>query len=113
MCGDEFNDRVLGGLFAATPPLEGLRMLIRWAATIDQAGRKRIPIADVCRAFFDAPAKRDVCVEVPSEALVDEQTSADIVGKPEASLYGARDASAKWQEGANTGMREWASISGR
>ena len=30
MVGKEFNDKVLDGLFAATPPFEALRMLISW-----------------------------------------------------------------------------------
>ena len=40
MIGKEFNDKVLDGLFAATPPLEALRMLISWAATVDVSRRK-------------------------------------------------------------------------
>lgn len=54
-------------------------------------------IADSSRAFFDAPARRDVCVELPEEALAGMETSVDTVDKMEASLYGARDASAYWQ----------------
>ena len=33
MVGEEFNDREIEGLFAATPPLEALRLLLSWAAT--------------------------------------------------------------------------------
>ena len=35
MVGKEFNDKVIGGLFAATPPLEALRLLLSWAATTE------------------------------------------------------------------------------
>ncbi len=50
--------------FAATPPLEALKILISMAA---QDKRKVIMIADVSRAFFEAAAEREVCVELPSE----------------------------------------------
>ena len=70
--GKEFNDREIEGLFAATPPLEALRLLLSWAATGGAApqgnttptGGRSILIADVSRAFFEAPARRDVCVEL-------------------------------------------------
>ena len=79
--GKEFNDKAIDGLFAATPPLEALRLLLSWAATVEGKGagsfagarrqerRKGIMIADVSRAFFEAPARRDVCVELPAEVL--------------------------------------------
>ena len=103
MVGKEFNDKVLDGLFAAPPPLEAPRMLISWAATVDvsppgvvdlEPEDKCILIADVSRAFFEAPAKRDICVELPEEALTGGETTQDTVGKLLASLYGTRDASA-------------------
>ena len=67
MVGKEFNDREVDGLFAATPPLESFRLLLSWAATADggplssvgeTGSAKSILIADVSRAFFEAPAKR-------------------------------------------------------
>ena len=116
MVGKEFNDYAVDGLFAATPPLEALRLLLSWAATSD-AGRstsvgvkgssKNMLIADVSRAFFEAPAKRDLCVELPEEALEGEETTTNTVGKLLASLYGTRDASANWQEEVIKCMREW------
>ena len=50
-------------------------------------------MTDVSRAFFEAPAKRDLCVELPEEALAAGETTQEIVGKLKASLYGTRDAS--------------------
>ena len=106
MVGKEFNDQATRGLFVATPPLEALRPLLSWATTSDGKGtvsaagargrgeRKGIIIADVSRAFFEAPARRVVCVEIPEEALVEEESTADVVGNLMASLYGTRDASA-------------------
>lgn len=60
--------------------------------------RKGLLIVDVSTAFFEAPAKRDVCVELPEEAPEKGETVLNTVGKLEASLYGARDASANWHE---------------
>ena len=68
MVGKEFNDHKIGGLFAATPPLEALRLLLSWAAascaspsgdTVKSSKERKIFIADVSRAFFEAPANRD------------------------------------------------------
>ena len=65
MVGKEFNIGELEGLFAATPPLEALRLILSWAATgvaglpdgfAQSRARKCIMIADVYRAFFEAPA---------------------------------------------------------
>ena len=38
MVGKEFNDKAIEGLFAATPPLEALRLLLSWAATMEEGG---------------------------------------------------------------------------
>ena len=123
MVGKEFNDREIDGLFAATPPLEALRLLLSWAATNPNTGsaagvgdrsvEKSVMIADVSRAFFEAPAKRDVCVELPAEALEGEEKPEDVVGKLLASLYGTRDASANWQEEVSKCMQKWGFIVGR
>ena len=51
-----------------------------------------IEIDDVSRAFFAAPAKRDVCVELPEEALSEEEKQMDLAGHLRMSLYGTRDA---------------------
>ena len=72
LVGREFNEGKDDTLYASTPPLEALRLLLSWAATTDggslstvgKAGNgKSILIADVSRAFFEAPAKRDIWVK--------------------------------------------------
>ena len=69
--GKEFRqDDGMPGLFAATPPLEGLRALLSEAATIGPED-KVMGIVDVSRAFFEAPVMMDVCVEL-SEDLIPE-----------------------------------------
>ena len=97
--GKEFNTGPMDGLFAATPPLEALRALVSEAATIeDEEEEKVIEIDDVSRAFFEAPAVRQVCVEIPSEAKTSEDEDEDMVGLLQMSLYGTRDAVNNWQE---------------
>ena len=122
MVGKEFNDRTIDGLFAATPPLEALRLILSWASTssITPAGdatqrekEKKVLIADVSRAFFEAPAKRDICVELPEEALSAGESVHDTVGKLLASLYGTRDASKNWQEEVAKCMASWGFITGK
>ena len=93
----EFNTGAQEGLFAATPPLEALRLLVSDAATTMGEGHKVVMLNDVARAFFEAPMKRCVCVELPAEALAEGESSADTVGYLQLSLYGTRDAAANFQ----------------
>ena len=70
LVGKEFNTEPMDGLFAGTPPLEAMRYIIHEAATArsgERLGSKVIMINDVARAFFEAPAVRNVCVEIPKE----------------------------------------------
>ena len=93
----EFNDGAQDGLFAATPPLEALRLLISDAATEGEHKMERVlMLNDVARAFFEAPMTRTVCVELPSEARVEGEEE-DMVGLLQLSLYGTRDAAANFQ----------------
>ena len=94
----EFNDGAQEGLFAGTPPLEALRLLLSDAATStkdNETGQKVIMLNDVARAFFEAPMTRTVCVELPEEARAKGED--DMVGLLKLSLYGTRDAAANFQ----------------
>ena len=67
------------GYSPSTPPLEALRFLISEAATV--RGRedwedKVTMVNDVARALFEAPMRRDICVELLAEAGEEE----DMVG---------------------------------
>jgi hypothetical protein len=95
----EFNDGEAAGLFAATPPLEALRLLLHDAATTG-SGRERqvVMINDVSRAFFEAPMQRDMCIELPEEDLTEEDRLNDMVGYLNQSLYGTRDAASNFQK---------------
>ena len=92
----EFNNGAQEGLFAATPPLEAVRLLLSQAATMRLQSRERqvVMINDIARAFFEAPVTRTVCVELPPEA----NAPGDCVGLLQLSLYGTRDAAANFQK---------------
>ncbi len=78
-------------LFAATPPIETLRFLTARCAQ-NQGGNQpwRMGVADVRRAYFYAPATRDIFIEIPAEDR--DANDGDVVGKLGLSLYGTRDA---------------------
>ena len=83
LVGKEFNDGQMGGLFAATPPLEALRFLVHEAATVranEEVGTKVIMLNDVAWAFFEAPATRDICIKIPKEDLSEGDRKHDKVG---------------------------------
>ena len=103
----EFADSDGDGLFAATPPLETLRVLISEAATIELGKHEKvIMIADISRAFFEVPVIRDICVELPEEAKDEQDKGRDDVGKLRLSLYGTRDAAANSQRTVREFMEE-------
>ena len=97
----EFNSGVeMEGLFAGTPPLEAVKVMVSEAATVEEKtiGGKTMVIADVSRAFFETVAIRSVCVELVAEDRTEEDEKADNVGWLQLSMYGARDAARNWQE---------------
>ena len=55
-------------------------------------------INDVARAFFEAPAMRNVCVEILPEDLTEADRRHDRVGHLRMSMYGTIDAAMNWQE---------------
>ena len=59
---------------------------------------------DVARAYFEAPVKRDICIELPEEDWVPDNVSKDLVGRLNKSLYGTRDAAANFQDEVNMSM---------
>ena len=74
-------------------------MIISHAATIEKGGHeeKVVMINDVARAFFEAPMRRELCVELPNEARLEGIERREAVGLLELSLYGTRDAAANFQ----------------
>ena len=88
-------------LFAATPNVEAMRLLLA-----DAAGRCkpkaqppqeiRTMIIDIRRAYFHAKAQREVYVKLPPEDPRGDDPS--VCGLLNQSLYGTRDAGANWHE---------------
>ena len=115
LVGKEFNTGEMDGIFAGTPPLEAMRCLIHEAATVRGTGDydKVVMVNDVARAFFEAPAVRQVCVELPEEDLTQADRVADNVGNLRMSLYGTRDAAMNWQEEVAREMNKWGFRKGR
>ena len=66
---------------------------------------KAIMINDVARAFFEAPVKRSICIELPDEDLEEGEQQEDVVGLLQMSLYGTRDAAANFQNEVKIFMR--------
>ena len=95
--GKEFNTSKNHELFAATPPLEALRMLVSDLCTVTrQSDRsRRMMVCDVSRAFFYAPIETLIYVELPEE---DREPGKDEVAELNFSLYGTRQAAANWHK---------------
>ena len=83
-------------MYAATPPLKALRLIISHAATYQDSGPQRvIVINDVRRAYSYAKINRDVDIELPKE---DPKYGTGLPSKLKLCLYGTRDAAKGWQE---------------
>ena len=97
----EFNTQKVNGLYASTPPLEALKLLISDAATRtsdtfkEEEEEKVIMVNDVARAYFEAKVERTIAIELPDE---DKAEGQDMVGILEKSLYGTRDAALNFQK---------------
>ena len=80
-------------LYAATPPLEALKTILALAAK----GKKGtgIMVNDVKRAYFYAPATREIYVELCEEDR--EPGDEEMCGILNYSMYGTRDAAQNWQ----------------
>ena len=99
LVGREYNTYKDDSLYAETPPLEALRMILSHAATVrgnnPMAGYRELMINDVSRAYFYAPATRSLFVELPEEDLEAKHYE---VGRLNVCLYGTRDAAKEWQQ---------------
>ena len=96
----EINRSPSDEMFAATPPLEAKKMLFSLAVTglannraHNFKGVQKLLFIDVRRAYFYAPARRDVFVALP-----DEDSKAGYCAKLNVSMYGTRDAASNWED---------------
>ena len=82
-------------LFAATPPLELLRLLISKTATrVKEKGVQKMVFIDVKKAHLNPKCEQDVYFWIPDEA----NPTAGKCGKLEFWLYGFRPAAQAWEE---------------
>ena len=97
LVGKEFADSIDPGLYAATPPVEAMRVILSRSATVGKSDVKKVVMTnDVRRAYFHATVSREVYVEIPDEDRGPEDE--DVVGRLNLCLYGTRDAAHRWQE---------------
>ena len=87
-------------MLAATPPLEAKKCLFSMAMNNFARGRgdfhgktQKLPFIDVSRAYFYAPSRRPVCVQ-----LLDEDDTPGMCGRLNVSMYGTRDAASNWED---------------
>ena len=76
--------------FAATPPIETMRLLVSIAAESEDLV---MSLVDISRAYFNANIGREVYVEMPPEAGMPKGT----VGRLIKCMYGTRDAAQGWE----------------
>lgn len=95
LVGREIKTDSWPDLFAATPPLESLRYILSLCAS-SQSGSKphRLLSVDVKRAYFYAPARRPIFIELPEEDRLPGEEN--MVAQLNLSLYGTRDAAHNW-----------------
>ena len=86
-------------LFAATPPVEVKQLLLSVAVTegyrYDRNGKQaalKLDVIDVKRAFFHAPCRREVYVELPPE-----DSEPGMCGILSMAMYGIRDVPQNWE----------------
>ena len=86
-------------MFAATPPLEALKIILTKAMFRDESGvtSRKVMVDDVKRAYFYAPATRPIYMELPREDYSAEDEREDNIAKLDMSMYGTRDAAQNWQ----------------
>ena len=100
LVGRELKKDRRDDLFAATPPLESLRMILSICASNQreyQRERNFIVMSnDIKRAYFYAPATRPIFIKIPNEDWEDGDD--DRVGQLNLSLYGTRDAALNWSK---------------
>ena len=93
----EFNDGYnCDELFAGTPPLYVMRLIISLFASGNNHLHKKLMIMDVKSAFLYGNVKRELYIELPIEDP--HHASGNMVGKLHKAMYGTRDAPQIWQE---------------
>ena len=92
--------------FAATPPVESLRLIMSMAAEDPEF---EVTLVDISRAYFNASIEREVFVELPPEA----GRGKDVVGLLVKCMYGTRDAAQGWEGTYRTALESMSFRRGR
>ena len=93
----EFATTSRDDVFAATPALEGVKIMMSLVASSNEGWcpSQRIMVMDIKRAFLYAPIHRELYIELPDEA--NPEGARDVVGRLHKAMYGTRDAPLCWQ----------------
>ena len=89
----EINNETRDDIFAATPPLEALQLVLSILASSRRQNKWKLDSIDIKRAYFHAPATRDIYIKLPEE---DQQEG--MCGKLIKAMYGTRDAASNWEQ---------------
>ena len=94
------RDKVLEAeLLSPMPPWEAIRLVVSHAASSPSGStgmHRGLMVADVARAYFNAPTRRTIYVGiVPEDREPQDETKC---AKLLASMYGTRDAARNWYE---------------
>ena len=108
----EFKRDARLDLFAATPPLEAMKMVMSNAASTDDPSENKVLMTvDIKRAYFYAKSIRDTYIELPKEDF--RPGDENKCGILKLSLYGTRDAAMNWEAEINGTMKELGYLKGK
>ena len=115
MVGREIKRDKRDDVFAATPPLESLRIVASICASNQNKARKEdafvIMAHDVKRAYFYAPVTRPIYINIPQEDF--QEGDEHCVGQVNLSLHGTRDAAMNWAHTYTEFLEECGFLKGR
>ena len=95
LVGREIKNDSRLDLFAPTPPLEVMKLILSQCAKCQSKQRPNIvAVVDIKRAYFYAPVQREMYIKLPAEDMLPGEE--DMVGLLKLSLYGTRDAAQNW-----------------
>ena len=95
--------------FAATPPLEAMRLLVSEAASQGATvGREQVALLDAKKAHLHAKADRPIFVELPRQ-----RARPGYCCRLLRSLYGTRDAPKLWEEYAAAALERIGFVRGK
>ena len=92
LVAQELNQSKRDDMFAATPPLEALRLVLSILASTRKQQHWKLDSIDIKRAYFHAKEQRDMYVRLPAGYHQD-----GMCGKLIKAMYGTRDAASIWE----------------